>query len=379
MTGGTGSLLEPVPAPASTGTGSGRCGDDGEWLTFWRFSDKHFGYSSVNKEKEKLCRIVDRFAQKKIAVWGDFILDEYLYGHTRRISREAPVLILSYESREFALGGAGNSILNIKALRATPVPVGVIGADQSGHRILQMLKKQSVSTEGLIKDKDYKTPMKTRILAGELSTRKQQILRIDQEVKVPDSIDIRRRLQGRLKNLQKRVDALLISDYNYFTVKESIFTSILPHFKKAKIPVTLDSRFRLLRFKGVTAATPNEPEVEGVLNVKLDDNLQTLKQSGRYLLKTLKARSLLITRGSKGMALFEKDKLPFLIPIHGPKDIVDVTGAGDTVISVFTLALACGATFKEAALIANHAGGIVVMKRGTATLTPEELKESVIS
>lgn len=333
----------------------------------------------MDKEKDKLLRIVDHIAQKKIAVWGDFILDEYLYGYTRRISREAPVLILSYESRKFALGGAGNSILNIKSLGATPFPVGVIGADRPGQKILQLLKKQAVSAEGLIKDKDYKTPMKTRILAGEVSTRKQQILRIDQEVKVPDSGEIRRKLQGRLKRLFKRVDALLISDYNYDTVKKSVFTSILPDFKRAKIPVTLDSRFRLLQFKGVTVATPNEPEVEGALNVELNDNIRTLKQAGRYLLKTLKAKALLITRGSEGMALFERNKLPLLIPIHGPTDIVDVTGAGDTVISVFTLALACGATFKEAALIANHAGGIVVMKKGTAAVTPEELKESIIS
>jgi rfaE bifunctional protein kinase chain/domain len=333
----------------------------------------------VNKEKENLLSIVDRFAQKKIAVWGDFILDEYLYGHTRRISREAPVLILSYESREFALGGAGNSILNIKSLGATPIPVGVIGADRAGQRILQLLKKQAVSAEGLIKDKTYKTPMKTRILAGEVSTRKQQILRIDQEVKVPDTTDIRKKLQARLEPLVKRADALLISDYNYFTVKESVFTSILPDFRRAKIPVSLDSRFRLLRFKRVSVATPNEPEVEEALNVKLDDNIRTVKQAGRYLLKTLKAKAVLITRGSKGMALFEKERLPFLIPIHGSSDIVDVTGAGDTVISVFTLALACGATFKEAALIANHAGGIVVMKKSTAVVTPEELKESIIS
>ncbi len=291
----------------------------------------------------------------------------------------SPVLILSYESREFALGGAGNSILNIKSLGAIPIPVGVIGADRAGQRILQLLKKQAVSVEGLIKDKTYKTPMKTRILAGEVSTRKQQILRIDQEVKVPDTIDIRRKLQTRLKRLVKRADALLISDYNYYTVKELIFASILPYFKRAKIPVTLDSRFRLLRFKGVTVATPNEPEVEGALNIELDDNIRTVKQAGRYLLKTLKAKAVLITRGSQGMALFEKEKLPLLIPIHGSSDIVDVTGAGDTVISVFTLALACGATFKEAALIANHAGGIAVMKKGTTAVITEELKESIIS
>ena len=175
------------------------------------------------------------------------------------------------------------------------------------------------------------------------------------------------------------MEGLLISDYNYFTVKENLFDNILPAFKKARIPVALDSRFRLLNFKGITVATPNEPEVEEALKVEVDDNIDIIKQAGRILLKKSQAEALLITRGSKGMVLFEKNKPPLSIPIHGTADIVDVTGAGDTVISVFTLALACGATFREAALLANYAGGIVVMKKGTATLTPQELKESIIS
>jgi rfaE bifunctional protein kinase chain/domain len=134
----------------------------------------------VDKEKKKLVDLVDRFSKKRIGVWGDFILDEYLYGNTRRISREAPVLILSYKNREYSLGGAGNSILNIKALGATPLPIGIVGADRQGQKILQMMRQQGLSTDFLFKEKDYQTPLKTRILAGEESTRKQQILRIDQ-------------------------------------------------------------------------------------------------------------------------------------------------------------------------------------------------------
>jgi rfaE bifunctional protein kinase chain/domain len=160
-------------------------------------------------------------------------------------------------------------------------------------------------------------------------------------------------------------------------VQEEIFCAALPAFKKVKRPVTLDSRYRLLHFQGITAATPNEPEVEGALHIELNDNLLLLKRAGDLLLKNLQSPALLITRGSRGMALFEKGKQPFLIPVHGPTDIVDVTGAGDTVISVFTLALACGANFREATILANHAGGIVVMKKGTATLSPAELKASL--
>ncbi len=333
----------------------------------------------MNKEKKNLLRLVDNFARKKIAVWGDFILDEYIFGNTRRISREAPVLILNYKKKEFSLGGAGNSVLNLKALGADPFPVGVIGSDASGQKILQMLKKKGVSTEYLVKEKKYLTPIKTRILAGEETARKQQILRIDQEGKVPDNNELKKKIQKLLKDVKSQISALLISDYNYFTIKEDIFNHILPGFKKTNIPVTLDSRFRLLNFKGVTVLTPNEPEVEGALQIEINDDNQLLKQAGRLLLRKTQASALLITRGSKGMVLFEEKKPPFPIPIHGTTDIVDVTGAGDTVISVFTLALACGATFREAALLANYAGDIVVMKKGTATLSTQELKENIIS
>ena len=333
----------------------------------------------MDKEKKKLIYLVDNFSQTKIAVWGDFILDEYLYGNTRRISREAPVLILTYKSKELSLGGAGNSILNLKALGATPLPIGVVGSDKTGEKVIQIVKQKGISTECLFKERNYKTPIKTRILAGEESTRKQQILRIDKEGKVPDSDKIKQKLQKILKDVLSQINALLISDYNYFTVKEPIFNQILPGFKKTKIPVTLDSRFRLLNFKGITVASPNEPEVEWALKIEINDNIQVLKQAGKNLLKKTEANAMLITRGSKGMILFEKNKPPLSIPIHGTTDIVDVTGAGDTVISVFTLALACGATFKEASLLANYAGGLVVMKKGTATLSSQELKEAIVS
>ena len=333
----------------------------------------------MNKEKKNLLHLVDKFAQKKIAVWGDFILDEYIIGTTRRISREAPVLILAYKNKKFIPGGAGNSVLNLKALGADPLPLGVIGSDESGQKILKILKQKGVSTEYLVKEKKYQTPIKTRILAGEETARKQQILRIDKEGKVPESNELNLKIKKQLKNIQSHINALLISDYNYFTVKEDIFNSILPTYKKTNIPVTLDSRFRLLNFKGVTVSTPNEPEVEEALHIEINDDEQLLKKAGRSLLGKTGATALLITRGSKGMILFERKKDPFSIPVHGTTDIVDVTGAGDTVISVFTLALSCGATFREAALLANYAGSFVVMKKGTATLSLQELKKEIIS
>lgn len=333
----------------------------------------------MDKTKRDLLHLVDGFASKKIAVWGDFILDEYVFGTTRRISREAPVLILSYRNTEFSLGGAGNSVLNIRALGATPLPIGVIGPDVSGQKILEMLEEKGIATANLIREKSYQTPIKTRILAGEETTRKQQILRIDRERKVPEESPLKQKIQKSLENVQKKMSALLISDYNYFTVKEDIFNRILPGLKRANIPVTLDSRFRLLNFRGVTVSTPNEPEIEGGLGIEISDDSRLLKQAGRLLLRKTAAAAVLITRGSKGMTLFEKGQPPFSIPIRGTTDIVDVTGAGDTVISVFTLALTCGASFKEAARLANYAGSAVVMKKGTATLSIKELKEAIVS
>lgn len=333
----------------------------------------------MDKERRALLSIIDRFAGKAVAVWGDFILDEYLYGTTRRVSREAPVLILSYRKKDFSLGGAGNSVLNLKALGASPLPIGVVGGDEPGEQIIAILRGQKIPTKHIHRMKGCQTPIKTRILAGEENTRKQQILRIDKEVRVPPDGKLRERLSSFLLEAKNQADALLISDYNYLTVGEDVYSSILPAWKKARRPVTVDSRFRLLRFKGVTAATPNEPEAEAALQVELGDDARRLKQAGNLLLKKLQSRALLITRGSRGMALFEPGRPPYLIPVHGTTDIVDVTGAGDTVISVFTLALSCGADFRQATELANYAGGVVVMKKGTAALTTEELREAISS
>jgi len=331
----------------------------------------------VSKEKNNLFRLVDEFSGKKIAVWGDFILDEYIFGTTRRISREAPVLIISYRNSEYSLGGAGNSVLNLRALGAEVLPIGVIGSDPSGKKILSILRKKGVTTEHLIADRKFQTPLKTRILAGEETARKQQVLRIDREEKVADSSALKQKIQRLVQNVQNKVNALLVSDYDYLTVKEDIFRHILPGFKKRGMPIAVDSRFRLLNFKGATVSTPNEPEVEGALHIRIDDDSQLLKKAGKELLQRSEAAAVLITRGSKGMVLFEKGKPPFAIPIHGTTDIVDVTGAGDTVISVFTLALTCGANFKQAAQLANFAGSVVVMKKGTATLSASELKDAI--
>ncbi len=331
----------------------------------------------MKKEERGLLKIIDGFSRLKVTIWGDFILDEYIYGTTRRISREAPVLILSYRANEFSLGGAGNALLNLKALGIEPIPVGVIGKDEAGQGILRMLKQKKIGTGCLLQVKSYQTPLKTRILAGEHSTRKQQILRIDREARVLDTSDLKGKILGALQRALTQSDALLISDYNYFTVKEDIWQKISRSLLKSHKPVTLDSRFRILNFKGVTVLTPNEPEVEHALRIELDDNEEMARKAGRQLLDRTEAKAVLITRGAKGMILFQTGRKPLEIPIHGTTDIVDVTGAGDTVIGVMTSALACGATLQQAARLANYAGGIAVMKKGTATVSTQELKEAI--
>ncbi len=334
------------------------------------------GHPSGGAARSRLSDLVDAFSGKRVAVWGDLILDEYLYGTTRRVSREAPVLILRYAGSQYSLGGAGNALLNLKALGAVVEPVAVVGRDEAGRAVLDIMKRSRIPTTGVISQAGYRTPVKTRILAGEENTRKQQILRLDRESAVPDSAEVKKASLAALRRAARKCDALLISDYNYLTVQEDVFRRALPLFRRAGKAVTLDSRFRLLRFPGVTAATPNEPEAAAAAGGEIGDNRRSLLEAGRLILGRLHSPALLLTRGSRGMALFEKGRPAVLLPVRGTTDIVDVAGAGDTVISVFTLALACGASFREAAVLSNMAGGLAVMKKGTAVLSPAELKQA---
>jgi D-glycero-beta-D-manno-heptose-7-phosphate kinase len=330
-------------------------------------------------ERAELIQYVERFEGLRIAVWGDLILDEHLYGTTRRISREAPVLILNYQDQEFSLGGAGNAVQNLRALGAWPVPIGVIGRDEAGRRILRMLRSKEIPTHLILQDGSFRTPLKTRILAGEDNTRKQQILRIDRESRVPDSPAVGRWIGRAVGTSVADCAAILVSDYGYDTVKPGLYRDAVPSALKSRVPVTVDSRFRLTAFKGATAATPNESEVEAALKVEIAGRAAILNAAALRIRNALASPALLVTRGSRGMALYEKGKPAVFIPVHGTKDIVDVTGAGDTVISVFTLAIAAGASFRQAAELANYAGGVVVMKKGAATLTPRELKQAILS
>jgi rfaE bifunctional protein kinase chain/domain len=319
---------------------------------------------------------VDAFGARTVVVIGDLLIDEYLFGRPSRISREAPVLILRFVEREVLLGGGANAAHNVHALGGRVVPIGVIGRDGAGQELQALFHAAGIPTDGLVSETGRPTPVKTRIMAGGYPATRQQLVRLDREPAVDLMPTTEDALLGRLTALAVRADAILVSDYGYGTVTPRVFERVKAVARRANAIVTVDSRYHLPRFAGATAATPNEAELAELTGMPVDDEL-AVEKAGRQLLDRLEARMLLVTRGSRGMALFERDGATTFIPIHGTDEIADVTGAGDTVISTFTLAVACRAAPAEAAALANVAGGLVVMKRGTATVSRAELRQAL--
>lgn len=325
---------------------------------------------------KRLRALIAGFAGQRIVVVGDLIADEYLYGKPARISREAPVLILRFTDREVRLGGAANAAHNVRALGATAVPVGVLGADPAGDDVLRLFGEAGIPSDGVSRTAGRLTPVKTRIMAGGYESTRQQVVRLDREPEPSLPGDVEARLIAAVQAAGSRAGAFLVSDYGYGTVTSRVFDAVIEAARRRGVVVAVDSRYDLPRFRGATAATPNEPEVEALAGAELGDE-RDLEKAARVVLERLDARYLLITRGSRGMALLEREGPVTFIPIHGSDQIADVTGAGDTVISAFTTALAAGAGAVEAAWLANVAGGVVVMKRGTATVSSQELCESL--
>jgi rfaE bifunctional protein kinase chain/domain len=324
------------------------------------------------------CReIIGQFKRVRAVVAGDLIADEFIYGRVERVSREAPVLILRYDATEIVPGGAGNAASNAAALGAAVDVVGVVGRDAAGQRMLAALPRRA-KTRHVRRAARHVTPVKTRILAGGVHSAKQQVVRIDRAGGAPDSAAIRH-VERALVSAMRTADAVILSDYGSGLITPGLWDRVRERVTRNQMPPTLvDSRYALGGFSGMTACTPNESEVEALLGVRLGDKSERdLDRAGRALLARLRSKAVLITRGSRGMALFEPNKPTELIPIVGSDQVTDVTGAGDTVIAAFALSLAAGATFSEAAHIANHAGGLVVMKRGTATVSADELMDAV--
>jgi len=330
---------------------------------------------------ERLLGLLDVFPARRVAVIGDLIADEFIYGRVARVSREAPVLILQYASTAVLPGGAGNAASNVAALGGQAQIVGVTGNDEPGKRLRASLRH--IDRKGLLQSSGYCTPVKTRILAGGVHTAKQQIVRIDRVV--PTEYDTKSRAAFTRAALRAagECDAILLSDYGTGLVTPDLARAlrlrVARRARRRPVSILIDSRYDLLRYHGLTACTPNESEVEHALGVKIGDSTRILERAGRELLKRTRMNAVLITRGSRGIALFEPDRRTVHVPIYGSDEVADVTGAGDTVIATLTLAVAAGGSFYEGARLANYAGGLVVMKRGTATVSPEELREAVRS
>jgi rfaE bifunctional protein kinase chain/domain len=326
---------------------------------------------------DRLRAVIGAFRGRRIVVLADLVADEFLYGSVRRVSREAPVLILEYDRTDVRLGGGANAVHNIATLGGAPLPVGAVGKDDHGRRLRALLRERGIAARGVTVDADYVTPVKTRVLAGGTHATKQQMVRIDKTTRLPEASPARRAALTALREYEGRIDGVLVSDYGFGLLTHDLVEAAMALARRRKVPVTVDSRYALLQYKGMTAVTPNEPEVEAALGVTIGHDRRKLESAGRALLRRLGVQAVLVTRGSDGMALFEPGRPTAHIPIHGSDQVADVTGAGDTVIATFTLALAAGATPLEASLLANYAGGIVVMKRGTATVSAAELLRAV--
>lgn len=322
--------------------------------------------------RESALPLLGRFAGKRVVVFGDLVADHYVYGQTDRVSREAPVLVVRYEASEVKLGGAANAAANLRALGSKVTVVGLLGRDSMGEALQREFKKAGVdlavhSAEGL------ETETKMRILAGGLNTTRQQMLRVDRGNRLPLPAEVNTQLAGRLRDAVRNADAVLVSDYGAGAANEATVSVLRELVSQGNVPVCVDSRYALRDFTGLTVCKPNEPELETLTGLRIRTEADLLT-AGTQALSVLRCRTLLVTRGHSGMAVFQEDAPPVLIPVYGNSEAVDVTGAGDTVIASFTLALSAGASAVEAAQVANVAGALVVQKQGTATVSQSELR-----
>jgi D-glycero-beta-D-manno-heptose-7-phosphate kinase len=325
---------------------------------------------------KQLLEILDEFPRRKIVVVGDLIADEFLYGQIARVSREAPVLVLEYRDLIRLPGGAANAANNLLDLGSKVAIAGMVGPDEPGRDLVAYLQKKGADTRPVRRIRSYFTPVKTRILAGAHHSAPQQVVRIDR-LRNPDLAD--GISWDSLGKSVRSADGIIVSDYGYGAISAPLIDRLRRTAVQQQIPIVVDSRFRMPDFRDVTAITPNITELEASLGVSIGADDTLLRRVGQRVVRNQRLCALLVTQGRFGMTLFEPRKDPLHIPIYGTDEVADVTGAGDTVIAVFTLALACGASAENAARLANYAGGIVVMKRGTATVTRQELRLAINS
>ena len=323
---------------------------------------------------ERLLEIVELFPKAKILVVGDFVLDEYVWGSVSRISPEAPVPVVNIKRESFLPGGSLNVANNIRTLGGTVYPCGIIGRDLEGRMLFRKMRMQGIDTGGVVRDASRPTTIKTRVIAHS-----QQVVRVDREKVEPISRKDAQKIFQFIRKRIKEVDAVIVEDYGKGVVEPALLGPLLELTKKYGKPVFVDPKEKHFElYKNVTAITPNRAEAYDAFGGLANGRERNLEEVGRELLRRLQSKAVLITLGEEGMALFEKVRPTVRIPTMA-REVYDVSGAGDTVIAIFTLGVAAGASLQEAAILSNAAAGVVVGKLGTATVEPWELKRALVS
>jgi len=326
--------------------------------------------------RNRFLALLDAFATRRIAVVGDFLLDQYMLGTTARVSREAPIVVVDYQETVNHPGGAANAAQNVTALGGSAVAVGVVGADREGEALAALLRARGVDTSALLALASAATSLKLRIMAGEMNAQKQQVARVDRSHKLVLDAAARGTLVDVVLSAASQCDALLLADYGLGVISDDLARAAIDACRARHVPVVVDSRYRALAFRGATVATPNEVEAMVALGVEDESDLLDGARIARSLAGA-GIENLLVKRGSKGMVVCGPQGEVTSIDIAGSRQATDVTGAGDTVAAVVSLSLAAGATLVEAARMATFAAAVVVMKRGTATASPAELRELI--
>jgi rfaE bifunctional protein kinase chain/domain len=334
----------------------------------------------ISFKTERLLEILQSFQQKHILVIGDIVADEYLFGKPARIAREAPVLLLEIFQEDFIPGGASNVAVNARTLGGEVYLAGIVGNDPTGIRLRQEIRERGMHDEGLLTDPSNRTTTKTRVIASSSQMVQQHVVRLDRVNTSDIQYEYKQALITYIEKILPRIDGVIISDYENGVISQDILDACLPQAQELGKIIVVDSHGSFSRFQGVTALTPNQPEAEREAGLVITNDAE-LAEVGARLLDHCHAKSVLLTRGSDGMSLFTANEEPVHIPVFrfpSAGEIVDPNGAGDTVAATFTLALCAGATYAEAAYLANVAAARVVRKLGCASNTITDLKELIV-
>lgn len=321
----------------------------------------------------RISKILEGMRDRRVAILGDMIADVYLTGKIARISREAPVLVLEHQGEHVVPGGAANVVHNVATLGGKAVALGVVGDDAAAEGLLDILSGKGVDISGLVTDVSRPTTAKTRIIAGGRATVSQQIVRVDKEDRSPLSADILSNLRERALAAVETLDGFVLSDYGGAAIPEVLANAVIAACKKRGVITIVDSRYSIRRFAGVDYVKQNDAELADAMGEELTGEA-SLRAAGERLRAELSAKGVLVTRGEKGMTLCLENGIAADIPVVDKSEVFDVSGAGDTCVATFILAIAAGAPPEDAARLSNVASGVAVRKMGTATVSAEELR-----